>query len=83
MHKLPETVLGAIKEAQALETDPLAAFVYDLDALQQHVTDVMAALPAGVELYYAIKANSEALMLETLAPLVSGFEISSGARSSA
>ncbi|EGH25553.1 diaminopimelate decarboxylase, partial [Pseudomonas amygdali pv. mori str. 301020] len=53
MHKLPETVLGAIKEAQALEIDPLAAFVYDLDALQQHVTDVMAALPAAVELYYA------------------------------
>ncbi|MCF5031642.1 type III PLP-dependent enzyme [Pseudomonas syringae] len=78
MHKVPETVLAAIKEARALETDPLAAFFYDLDALQQHVSEVMAALPAGVELYYAIKANSEALMLETLAPLVSGFEISSG-----
>ncbi|NAT59762.1 diaminopimelate decarboxylase [Pseudomonas syringae pv. actinidifoliorum] len=78
MHKLPETVLGAIHEARALESDPLAAFFYDLDALQQHVSEVMAALPSGVELYYAIKANSEALMLETLAPLVSGFEISSG-----
>lgn len=77
MHKVPETVLAAIKEARALETDPLAAFVYDTDALQQHVSEVMAALPAGVELYYAIKANSEALMLETTAP-VSGFEISSG-----
>ncbi|TDV70452.1 type III PLP-dependent enzyme [Pseudomonas sp. LP_7_YM] len=78
MHKLPETVLAAIKEARALEADPLATFIYDLDALKQHVGDVMAALPAGVELYYAIKANSEALMLETLAPLVNGFEISSG-----
>ena len=78
MRELPDTVLAAIKEAKALQTDPLAAFVYDLDALKQHVSEVMAALPAGVELYYAIKANSEALMLETLAPLVSGFEISSG-----
>ncbi|MCF5612594.1 type III PLP-dependent enzyme, partial [Pseudomonas syringae] len=78
MHNIPDTVLAAIQEARALESDPLAAFVYDLDALREHVGEVMAALPAGVELYYAIKANSEALMLETLAPLVSGFEISSG-----
>ncbi|WP_158178676.1 type III PLP-dependent enzyme [Pseudomonas viridiflava] len=78
MHKLPDTVRAAINEARSLETDPLAAFVYDLDALEQHVSEVMAALPAGVELYYAIKANSEAPVLATLAPLVSGFEISSG-----
>ncbi|CAM3364547.1 diaminopimelate decarboxylase [Pseudomonas floridensis] len=78
MHKLPDAVRVAIDEARALETDPLAAFIYDLDALERHVSDVMAALPSGVELYYAIKANSEAPVLATLAPLVSGFEISSG-----
>ncbi|WP_122869927.1 alanine racemase, partial [Pseudomonas viridiflava] len=78
MHKLPDTVRAAINDARSLDTDPLAAFVYDLDALEQHVSEVMAALPAGVELYYAIKANSEAPVLATLAPLVSGFEISSG-----
>jgi diaminopimelate decarboxylase len=38
----------------------------------------MAALPEGVELYYAIKANSEPQILATVAPLVHGFEISSG-----
>ena len=63
MHKLPDTVRAAINDARSLDTDPLAAFVYDLDALEQHVSEVMAALPAGVELYFAIKANSEAPVL--------------------
>ncbi|WP_210638790.1 type III PLP-dependent enzyme [Pseudomonas sp. Tri1] len=78
MPDLPETVMAAIDGARRQHEDPLALFVYDLDALTQHVGEVMAALPAGVELYYAIKANSEAPMLKALAPLVSGFEISSG-----
>lgn len=78
MDKLPASVLDAIEQARSRAADPLAVFVYDLDALAQHVREVMAALPAGVELFYAIKANSEAPILCTLAPLVDGFEISSG-----
>ncbi len=78
MDKLPASVLDAIEQARSRAADPLAVFVYDLDALAQHVREVMAALPAGVELFYAIKANSEAPILRTLAPLVDGFEISSG-----
>jgi diaminopimelate decarboxylase len=78
MAKLPAAVLTAIDEARQQHEDPLALFIYDLDALKQHVTQVMAALPEGVELYYAIKANSEPQILATVAPLVHGFEISSG-----
>lgn len=78
MDKLPASVLDAIEQARSRAADPLAVFVYELDALAQHVREVMAALPAGVELFYAIKANSEAPILRTLAPLVDGFEISSG-----
>lgn len=78
MDKLPATVLAAIDEARPQHEDPLALFIYDLDALKQHVTQVMAALPEGVELYYAIKANSEPQILAAVAPLVHGFEISSG-----
>lgn len=78
MRDLPETVMAAIDAARRNSEDPLALFVYDLEALTRHVSEVMAALPSGVELYYAIKANSEAPMLAVLAPLVSGFEISSG-----
>ena len=78
MGKLPAAVLTAIDEARKQYEDPLALFIYDLDALKQHVTQVMAALPQGVELYYAIKANSEPQILATVAPLVHGLEISSG-----
>ncbi|WP_415764835.1 type III PLP-dependent enzyme [Pseudomonas sp. ZB1P45] len=78
MDKLPAAVVAAIDEARAQHEDPLALFIYDLDALKQHVTQVMAALPEGVELYYAIKANSEPQILAAVAPLVHGFEISSG-----
>ncbi|MGM3173594.1 type III PLP-dependent enzyme [Dickeya lacustris] len=75
---LPAHIRAAIIRLQQQQTDPLAAFVYDLNALRQHVSRVMAALPDGVELYYAIKANSEKPILDALAPLVHGFEISSG-----
>lgn len=78
MSNLPAPVLGAIARAQAASSDPLAAFIYDLAALTEHVRGVMAQLPPKVELYYAIKANSEAPILKALAPWVSGFEISSG-----
>lgn len=78
MNRLSVDVRQAIAQAQAAQEDPLALFVYDLDALAEHARQVMAELPQGVELYYAIKANSEAPILRTLAPLVSGFEISSG-----
>ncbi|QYM91549.1 type III PLP-dependent enzyme [Dickeya zeae] len=78
MGKLPQPVRQLIVRLQQQHRDPLAAFVYDLAALRQHVSEVMAALPPGVELYYAIKANSEKPILDAIAPLVHGFEISSG-----
>ncbi|SLM62482.1 MULTISPECIES: type III PLP-dependent enzyme [Dickeya] len=78
VHPLPAHIRAAVIRLQQQQTDPLAAFVYDLNALRQHVSRVMAALPDGVELYYAIKANSEKPILDALAPLVHGFEISSG-----
>lgn len=78
MTKLPAHIVAAIRRLQRQESDPLAAFVYDLTALRRHVRSVMAALPPGVELYYAIKANSERPILDTVAPWVDGFEISSG-----
>ncbi|MBO9509809.1 diaminobutyrate--2-oxoglutarate transaminase [Thalassospira sp. A3_1] len=73
-----EAVLSRFKALAEDTPDPLAAFVYDLEALKNHVNQVMSAVPKGVELYYAIKANSETEILETIAPLVDGFEISSG-----
>ncbi len=75
---LPENILVNAKSLALVGSDPVCAFIYDLGSLRRHVQDVMSRLPKGVELYYAIKANSEREILETLAPLVDGLEISSG-----
>ena len=59
-------------------TEPLSAYVYDLEALRLHATHIVRSLPPSYELFYAIKANSDLPILETLAPIVHGFEVSSG-----
>lgn len=78
MHNLPDTVKNAILDLRVHSADPISAFVYDLEGLQAHIKQIMAALPEKVELFYAIKANSDTEILDTLAPWVNGFEISSG-----
>lgn len=75
---IPSHVLVAIEKYQRQCSDPMAAFFYDLPALAAHGAAIKAALPANVELYYAIKANSEAAIIDTLAPIVDGLELSSG-----
>lgn len=71
-------VFASIRAAQAQSDEPLCAYVYDLEDLRRHAAQVLASLPAGCELFYAIKANSDLPILQTLAPLVHGFEVSSG-----
>lgn len=56
---------------------PICAFLYDLSALAGHACAVRSALPAGAELFYAVKANVEPEILTTLAPIVDGFEVAS------
>ncbi|PRY66616.1 diaminopimelate decarboxylase [Vreelandella songnenensis] len=75
---IPSHVLAAIEEHQRHCSDPMAAFFYDLPALEAHGRAVKAALPENVELYYAIKANSESAIIDTLASVVDGLELSSG-----
>lgn len=69
----------AVQErARTLLPDELPAFAYDLDHLRLHAASVRAALPPGLELYYAAKANAEPDVLRTLAAYVDGFDVSSG-----
>ncbi|PXY31078.1 type III PLP-dependent enzyme [Prauserella muralis] len=58
--------------------EPVCRYEYDLGALARHVREVVAALPARCRMFYAMKANSAAPLLRTLAPLVAGFEVASG-----
>jgi diaminopimelate decarboxylase len=71
-------VHASIRARLSSADEPLCAYVYDLEALRRHASRLMATLPPEFELFYAIKANSELPVLQTLAPLVDGFEISSG-----
>ena len=58
--------------------DALPAYAYDLAALDAHAAAIRAALPARVELYYAVKANPDAAVLRTVARHTDGLEVSSG-----
>lgn len=75
---IPDIVITRARALAAADPDPVAAFLYDLDALEDHAATMRGALPDGVELFYAVKANSEPAILDALARHVDGFEISSG-----
>lgn len=74
---LSDSVAAAYR-LHARQHDPLCAYVYDLNALQSHVDRLVSGLPANAELFYAVKANSDAPVLQTLADRVAGFEVASG-----
>lgn len=63
--------LGMVREK------PFCAYLYDLSNLDHHVNHLMATIPPTCRLFYAIKANSDASLLETLAPIMHGFEVAS------
>ncbi|MBD2848474.1 alanine racemase [Paenibacillus sp. IB182496] len=56
---------------------PVCAYVYDLTQLRAHAARLIATLPDGCELFYAVKANAEAPILRALAGIVHGFETAS------
>jgi diaminopimelate decarboxylase len=62
----------------ACTDEPLCAYIYDLGALDRHAAGLAASLPDNCELFYAVKANSDLPILQTLAPRVHGFEVASG-----
>jgi len=53
-------------------------FVYDHDRVRAHVARLRAAMPAGLELHYAIKANPHAPLVAMMAAIVDGFDVASG-----
>ncbi|NWO07759.1 MAG: type III PLP-dependent enzyme [Alteromonadaceae bacterium] len=64
-------------EQQQSSNIPISVYYYDLDHLAQRIRWITDNLPPQVQFYYAIKANSDAPVLDTLAPHVHGFEVAS------
>lgn len=56
---------------------PACAYLYDLDHLRSRAAGLVAALPEDCDLYYAIKANSDAPVLQALLGVTAGFEVAS------
>ncbi|MBI4696617.1 MAG: pyridoxal-dependent decarboxylase, exosortase A system-associated [Gammaproteobacteria bacterium] len=52
-------------------------YAYDRAALTARVAGLRAALPAEVELHYAVKANPMPAVVGHMAPLVDGFDVAS------
>lgn len=59
------------------QNGPFCAYIYDLISLRKHVKHLISKLPANCELFYAIKANPELPILNTLASIIHGFEVAS------
>jgi diaminopimelate decarboxylase len=70
--------IAALIARRAGCSEAVCLYGYDLDLLAEHVRAVVAALPDRCRMFYAMKANSARPLLETLAPLVDGFEVASG-----
>ena len=56
---------------------PVCHYIYDLNALRQHMHKIVSSLPENCEMYYAMKANSEDGILATMSESVAGFEVAS------
>ncbi|ANP53413.1 diaminopimelate decarboxylase [Streptomyces griseochromogenes] len=67
-----------LQHVTELDAEDLPAYVYDLHDLREHAAAIHAALPEGVQLFYAAKANSDPRLLEVLRDHVDGFEVASG-----
>ena len=53
-------------------------FLYSAGALTARVAELRAAMPPGLELHYAMKANPHADVLAHLRPLLDGLDVASG-----
>jgi diaminopimelate decarboxylase len=68
-----------IAEFLALAGVPTPAYVYDLDAIRATVRELRTALPNPHLIAYAVKANSAASIVRTLASEGAGADVVSGA----
>lgn len=69
---------GDRAEALADVSGDTPLFVYDSAMLTARVAEWRAAMPSGLQLHYAMKANPYAPLLAFMARLVDGFDVASG-----
>jgi diaminopimelate decarboxylase len=70
--------LGGLEPEVLAERFGTPLFVYDLDVAMRQVEDLRAALPAVIELAYAVKANPTLAVVAALGRLGLGADVASG-----
>lgn len=68
---------GRVADAWIEQAGATPLFVYDFAIIAARIARLRGAMPAGVDLHYAIKANPFAPLLRAIAPLVDGFDVAS------
>ncbi|TVX93752.1 type III PLP-dependent enzyme [Paenibacillus agilis] len=66
-----------ITEWHVYNDEPVCAYIYDLQGIQNHVKKMLETMPSQTNLFYAIKANPDPKIIEALVPYVKGFEVAS------
>jgi diaminopimelate decarboxylase len=72
------TVGGRDVDALVAEAEGTPLFVYDNNIVGRQVAHFRAAMPDGIALHYAVKANPYQELLTFLGRYVDGFDVSSG-----
>ncbi|MFV0624578.1 pyridoxal-dependent decarboxylase, exosortase A system-associated [Sphingomonas sp. ac-8] len=72
------TIGGEAAEALVARAGDTPLFVYDLGLVAERIALLRRALPQGVGVHYAIKANPHPDLLAGIAPLVDGLDVASG-----
>jgi diaminopimelate decarboxylase len=70
-------IAGRAAEAWVADAGDTPLFLYDPALVAARVEAVRAAMPAGVHLHYAVKANPFPPLLKVMVSLVDGFDVAS------
>jgi len=70
-------VAGRAAEDWVTHAGDTPLFLYVPELVRQRIARLRAALPGGVGLHYAVKANPFAPLLRLMVPLVDGFDVAS------
>ena len=73
----PLIIASKTAEAWIAAAGETPLFVYDMGMVAARIARLRAAMPAGLDVHYAIKANPFAPLIAAIAPLVDGLDIAS------
>ena len=68
---------GQKASALVAQAGATPVFVYSAELIRQRVTNLRAAMPQGLAIHYAVKANPYKPLLQVMSKLVDGFDIAS------